>query len=385
MINPNIIIVGDLFPTESNQDYYKKGDINALFGEKICKLFANASLSICNLEGALTDHTERSIKLGPVLTAPTSVISAYKKLGVDICLLANNHVTDAGNVGVIDTINALEKECINYLGAGVNDSSIKKYYFCELGGVKIVIYNVCERIFNKPTQNSGGAWLYDEYIVCREIKELKRKCEYLIVVYHGGIEQFRYPSPENKKRFHRMADSGADMVLSQHTHCIGCEEWYNGSYLLYGQGNFLFRDIRPGQTDEGMIIEIQFVNGKANVYKHLVKSKDKMFVRYDEHQDLSAFFSRSEKLRDNIYVNKLFQEFCKERLNKYLESCKRPSFTERIIRKFFPEFFHNKYIYKSFEKRHLLTILHTLRSEQKREETIAGLEQLMEEMNINIM
>ena len=384
MINPNVIIVGDLFPIESNQDYFKKGDINSLFGEKICDLFTNASLSICNLEGALTNHTERSIKIGPVLTAPTTVINAYKKLGVDICLLANNHVTDAGHQGVIDTINTLENEGINYLGAGVNENSISKYHFCELGGVRLVVYNVCERIFNKPTSNSGGAWLYDEYIVCHEIEKLKKGCDYLIVVYHGGIEQFRYPSPENRKRFHRMADSGADMVLSQHTHCIGCEEWYNGAYLLYGQGNFLFRDLRPGQTDEGIIIDIQFVNGKANVYKHLVKSKDKIFVRYDENQDLSALVSRSEKLKDDAFVNQLFQDFCKERLYQYLKNCISPSLTQRVIRRFFPNYYNNN-ICKSFGKRELLTILHTLRSEQKREEAIIGMEKLLEEMNINVM
>lgn len=34
--------------------------------------------------------------------------------------------------------------------------------------------------------------------------------------------------------------AGADIITAQHTHCNGCEEWYNGTYLLYGQGNFLF-------------------------------------------------------------------------------------------------------------------------------------------------
>ena len=32
----------------------------------------------------------------------------------------------------------------------------------------------------------------------------------------------------------RMADSGADIVISQHTHAVGVEERYNGAYLLYG-------------------------------------------------------------------------------------------------------------------------------------------------------
>ena len=34
--------------------------------------------------------------------------------------------------------------------------------------------------------------------------------------------------------------SGADLVLCQHSHCIGCCENYMGGHILYGQGNFHF-------------------------------------------------------------------------------------------------------------------------------------------------
>jgi len=254
----------------------------------------------------------------------------------------------------------------------------------KVGDTKIVVYNVCERIFNKPTSTKGGAWIYDEYVVCRDIEKLKKDCDYLIVIYHGGIEQFRYPSPEIRKRFHRMADNGADMILSQHTHCIGSEEWYNGSYLLYGQGNFLFRDIRPGQTDEALLIEILFEGGKAEVHRYLVRSYNKIYVRYDDQQDLSAIESRSECLKDDSFVEQQFQRFCRERLYGYLVTCKSPSLYLRVIRRFCPKYFKNHLIFKTFRESHLINILHTLRSEQKREEAITGMEALMKEFDINI-
>ena len=37
-----------------------------------------------------------------------------------------------------------------------------------------------------------------------------------------------------------MARAGADVILCQHSHCIGCYENYGGSHILYGQGNFHF-------------------------------------------------------------------------------------------------------------------------------------------------
>lgn len=375
----NVIIVGDTFPVPSNSSFFSNGDIESLFGEKICKMFSDADLSICNLEGALTDRPEKCNKRGPVIIAPTNTINAYKALGVDCCMLANNHISDGGHQGIVDTMKTLDDADICHIGAGTSESEIKRSLIYNINGFKIGLYNVCETMFNKPSRKKGGAWLYDEYIVCREIVELSNECDYLIVIYHGGIEQFRYPSPEIRKRFHRMADNGANMILSQHTHCIGCEEWYNGSYLLYGQGNFLFRNVRPGQTDEAIIIELLLDKGKVDVKKHLVKCIDYNFVRYNECQDFSAFNQRSEKLMDISYVNNQFNMFCRKRLYLYLLSCKNLSVPMRIIRKIFPNL-SNKYLLHSFKKQTLMKLLFYLRSEQKREEAITGLEFYLDDL-----
>ena len=237
-----ILIVGDLFPVNSNLERFSNGDVEGLFDEKIRELFSEADYRICNLEGALTNSLERCEKTGPVITAPTSVIEVYKKLGIDCCMLANNHITDAGHQGVIDTMSTLDQVNISYLGAGENVDSIVHYSIIQIEDKSIGLYNVCETMYNQPTNTKAGAYIYDEYIVCKELESLKQKCDYLVVIYHGGIEKYRYPSPETRKRFQRMADNGADIILSQHTHCIGCEEYYNGSYFLYGQGDFMLKN-----------------------------------------------------------------------------------------------------------------------------------------------
>jgi len=71
----------------------------------------------------------------------------------------------------------------------------------------------------------------------------------VIVLYHGGKEQCRYPSPRLLKACRAMADHGADLILCQHSHCIGCYEEYNGCHILYGQGNFHF--VYPETQNDG--------------------------------------------------------------------------------------------------------------------------------------
>lgn len=380
MEDKSIIIVGDTFPTYTNTQYFADGDINSLFGEKICNMFANADLTICNLEGALTDSPERCNKIGPVIYAPKRTIEAYIKLGVDCCTLANNHVTDGGCQGILDTIKTLDDANIKHIGAGISENDIQREIIYYLGDYKVGIYNVCELMYNRPTKDKGGAWIYDEYIVCKEIEALKKRCDYLIVIYHGGIEQFRFPSPENRKRFHRMVDNGANMIISQHTHCIGCEEWYKDAYLLYGQGNFLFRNLRPGQTDEAIMIEIKLSNGEISVLKHLVKCVDDKFVRYNELQDFGEFDKRSFDAKDDNFINLQFNLFCYNNLWRFLTPCKSPSLPMRIIRKLFFNYYNNRLLFKSFRLRHLMVILLFLRSEQKREEAIAGMEYLLDDV-----
>lgn len=379
MVTKKIIIAGDLFPVDSNLDLFYKGDNKKLFGEKICDLFSSADYRICNLEGALTDGTDRCKKTGPVITAPTKAVNAYKALGIDYCMLANNHITDGGTQGVKDTMETLDKVGIRHIGAGMNSSALPHHTILSAGDKKVCIYNVSERMYNQPTEQEAGAWLYDEYLICKEIEALKKECDYVIVIYHGGIEKFRYPSPETKKRFHRMADSGADVVLSQHTHCIGCEEYYNGSYLLYGQGDFLFNNFRPRLTDTGFIIEIDVDSNGLKIKKYKTKTTD-FKVCYDEEQDLSDFKERSASLQDDSFVNEQFQLFCQKELRLYLSAFKGITFKQKVIRKCFPSYFKKWLYYKSFKKDDLLFTLHTLRSEQNRETAIVGIEKLLNEI-----
>ncbi len=372
---PSIIIAGDLFPTDANVQFFAQGNVNTLFGNEICALFSKAELTLCNLEGAFTNHSERCLKTGPIKVAPTSAVEAYKRLGIDYCFLANNHVTDGGHQGLLDTMETLDGAGIGYIGAGKNENSILRSFVQEVGGVKFGFYNVSETMYNKPTANSAGVWLYDEYIVCHELEQLKQECDYLVVIYHGGIEKFPYPSPEIRKRFHRMADNGANLILSQHTHCIGCEEYYNGCYLLYGQGDFLLKNYAPGLTDSGLIIELDIEGGMVEIKKHLVESVDNLFVRYDEVQDLTDFIERSNRVYDEDYVSQQLHLFCDKELQAYLIAFKSPSKLMLRFKRFFPGLFMN-WLYH-YKKRDLMFALHTLRSEQNRETAIVGIEDML--------
>lgn len=374
-IMSRVIIVGDLFPVPSNFTKYSEGDVEYLFGDRICQLFRDADFRICNLEGALTDTPVKCEKTGPVVFAPTSVVNGIKRIGIDCCALANNHITDAGSNGVIDTMRVLDNAGISHLGCGENEDNISHYLFFEAGNQRICLYNVAETMYNAPTKTEPGAFLYDEYIVCKELQGLKTKSDLLIVIYHGGTEKYRYPSPQTRNRFHRMADSGANVILSQHTHCVGCEEYYKGAYLLYGQGNFLFRSFNNEFTDTGLIVELCLHSEGFSVKKHLVNAVGDS-VRYDDKQDFTAFNERSSRISDTAFLTNQFKDYCLSELPVYLKAYKGKILGLKLLRRFSPKLY-KKICMRRYERNQLLFTLHSLRSEQNREVVIKGIEEYL--------
>ncbi|UKK49479.1 CapA family protein [Prevotella sp. E9-3] len=343
MINSSvrIVIAGDLFPSENNIKLFEEADAEALYGKEVCRMFAKADFSIANLEGALTDSTVAQQKDGPVIKAPKATIAGIKNLGLSALALANNHITDYQQQGIDDTLDILNDAGILYVGIAPKkgcSSPPVSHVSITINDKKICVYNVSETFFNKPTKEMAGAYVYDEWIVLNEIKALKQRHDFIIVIYHGGAEYLPYPTPQTRTRFHRMADCGADFITAQHTHCIGCEEWYNGSYLLHGQGNFHFARQKKylNLTRQGLIAEITITDNGFSVNNHIVTIKDNVLC-YDDKQDLTPFYERSKRLNDEDYIIEQYSKVkVEEIMRMFLVAAKGSYPLRRITRRLFP-------------------------------------------------
>lgn len=234
-----LLFAADLVPTSSTEKYFVDGDTDKLFG-KINNLVKGMDRFIVNLECALTDHDGAIRKFGPNLKASPKCVNAIKKLGVTDVMLSNNHTLDFGVQGLRDTAAVLDEAGIPYAGIGENDTDSRKPHVIECEGKKIGIINVCEHEYTYALPNRMGANPFDPFLTMQDIREAKKNCDFVIVVYHGGKEYCRYPSPRLYNLAHEMVLCGADTVLMQHSHCVGSYEYYEGGHILYGQGNFNF-------------------------------------------------------------------------------------------------------------------------------------------------
>ena len=313
-----IIIGGDLGPMRSNRDDFINARTEKLIDDKLKSILDSSDFRIFNLETPLADKEEAIEKNGPNFIAPTEAINGIKALNIDFFTLANNHILDQGEQGLISTIDVLKKAGIAFAGAGINITEARKPYIYEKDSTRIGIYCCAEHEFSIATDHSAGANAFELLESFDHIEILRQECDYLIVLYHGGKEYYRYPSPYLQKVCRKMIEHGADLVVCQHSHCVGCKEEYKNGTIVYGQGNFLFNKMNNEYWNTGLLIELQDTDNIS--YIPFIRKEQGVRLAEGKEADeiLACFEKRSKEIEDPSIVEKKYEAFAHESIPGYV-------------------------------------------------------------------
>lgn len=306
-----ILILGDICPDNNFRQLF---DDKKVLSSTIVDDLKNADLVIANLECPATCSILTINKTGPSIKALPKDITYLKRVGVDVLALANNHVLDYGEVGLKETLSACKLNNVKVFGAGQNISEAKKPLVIDVNGCKVGLLGYAEEEFNLAGKDSAGANHFDPYESLDEVQIMKSKVDYLIVLYHGGVEYYRYPSPILQKKCRKIAEKGADLVLVQHSHCIGTAERFNGSTIVYGQGNSIFGYRKNDPSwNEGFVIELSLEKKEV---KYRLLNATLSGIRYatlhQEQQRIHQFEKESAKLTDVDFLNRSWIQFSDE-------------------------------------------------------------------------
>src|SRR5690625_5275887 len=112
---------------------------NFIFDEQLAgvrELLGKTDLTIANLETPIAG-TEFGLSGFPRFNAPKEIGYTLKNMGVDLVTLANNHVLDQGEEGLLKTIENLEKIGLIYDGAykSLEDSETLRVFY--VNGISI--------------------------------------------------------------------------------------------------------------------------------------------------------------------------------------------------------------------------------------------------------
>ena len=318
-----ITLCGDVSVTQTNRHLWDNADARSAFGG-VCDLFHSSDRVIVNLECALTEADTVIRKFGPNLKGPVKVANILKDAGVTDCGLSNNHIYDFSKPGLDDTLDALEKAGLNYTGIGANEEDSRKDLVIQQDGKTVRIITVCEHEYSYAMPDFVGARPYDPYDTAEDIRAAKVNADYVVVMYHGGKEHCQYPSPRLRKLCRAMVTGGADLVLCQHSHCIGCVEEFKNGTIVYGQGNFhfIYPEMARGKAwNEGLTVRVD-LSDKPQIELIPVVVKEPgidLATGVEKEEILSGIRERSKDLYNGKWLEH-WHEFCVSMEEQYKNS-----------------------------------------------------------------
>ncbi len=337
-----LYIGADFVPTDINKSLFEEGNGEALVGKELYEILKQSDLNVFNLEVPLTDVETPIVKFGNNLIAPSKTIYGYKSLEPIFLTLANNHSLDQGVEGLTTTLNLLKQHDIAHAGAGANLKEAKKPFIFEKDGVRIGFYLCTENEFTMATCHSMGANPFDVLDSFDEVAALKEQCDYVIVLYHGGKEYYRYPSPMLQRYCRKFIDKGANLVICQHNHCVGSREDYNGGSIIYGQGNFIFNSEFYTKYKEfvkdSLLIRVEATKDSFVICELPIRMSDngtRLATDAEAAETLAGYKKRSEEIKDPHFVISNYKAFADTHVKRYLREFLGRSFIIRAINALF--------------------------------------------------
>lgn len=255
-----LIIAGDFCPMSIVKEQIENKNFDKIFGA-LDSIFSKSDYSVVNLEAPiLTQYANPISKMGIHVSSPLQTAEALKYVGFNLVTLANNHINDFGDIGVKNTIEVCRDNNIDIVGGGINIYEAQKPIICDIKKKKIAFINFCENEFSVATEKCGGANPLNPIKNYYQIQNAKKDSDFVVVITHGGVEHYQYPTPRMKEAYRFFVDAGADAVVNHHQHCYSGFEYYKNKPIVYGIGNFLFDSPFKEKNTffEGYLVEIIF-------------------------------------------------------------------------------------------------------------------------------
>ncbi len=233
-------------------------------GDALRSRFANADLAFVNLEGsAPNDHIYRPNSL--VFTFDPDLLPGLADAGIDLVSLANNHVRNGGDPGVLDTIANLDRAGLAHVGAGANSTEAAKPAWLSAGGRRIAVlaYSAVGSGAWATSAHPGAAALKTDRVLADIAAARASGADLVVVMPHWGREYSYDVSPVQKSQAAAFVAAGADLVLGSHSHWVGGIQTLAGvngpAFVDYSMGDLLFDLNHDSASLEAEVVTLTFV------------------------------------------------------------------------------------------------------------------------------
>ena len=306
-------IVGDVCLKDISDDTYT-------FDKDLLAYLKDGDLRIANLECSVT-RTDNKLPYQTLHLKAEPVMSTIYDT-FDVYSIANNHIMDYGEGGLLDTIEFLNNTNKSFFGAGKNKNEALLPIIKEINGIKIAF--IAFNRFNVASSSKAGTAPEDFKTIIKSIKQLKQNGCFVILYPHWNYQWIKYPAPDEKNKGYKLIDAGADIIVGAHPHIVQGHETYKDKSIYHSLGNFVFRNTKYTKNipefGQSFVLTIE-INEDLSYVTSILPTKTNndgvTIMNADDKQKFLEHFSIiSNVLVDKKKSNLLFYEEGKI-INKY--------------------------------------------------------------------
>jgi gamma-polyglutamate biosynthesis protein CapA len=264
--NLSLLFFGDIMLDRHVGDKIKtaSGSLEFIFSDLAKSgIFSGHDLVSANLEGAVTDGgAHYPPELAIDFAFNPKIVGELKDYGFNYFNIANNHLSDQGKNGIIETEKNLATLGFDFAGCADRQVGACTSRIIEKKGRKIGL--------------TGASMVYgtvDEKKLLAEVSRLASSTDLVIAQMHWGTEYQHEPAKNQITLAHKLIEAGADIVIGHHPHVISGVEIYQGKPIFYSLGNFVFDQYFSTDTQEELGVDIIANGNDFTINLYPIKSK----------------------------------------------------------------------------------------------------------------
>ncbi|WP_300343095.1 CapA family protein [Nesterenkonia sp.] len=228
--------------------------------EPVREILQSADLALGNLETMVSPAYPSAgkrtyVEDRPHLNAPVEYVAAVRNCGFDAVMNAQNHMYDTGALGVLQTLEALNR--VGLVHGGLYASADEpRYTLFRIKGYTIAVVAYLDPARQKmkqvnltPEGLQAVASRFEQERVEADIAAARQQgAEFVLAYAHWGSEYTERITRTQRRYAQMLVDAGADYVFGSHSHCPQRYERMRSSDgrdvpVVFSGGNFL-SDIR---------------------------------------------------------------------------------------------------------------------------------------------
>ncbi len=242
----SLIFLGDVMLGRLVNHELKRRPPEYVWGNTL-PILRQAAAVFINLECAITDWGEPVPGKRFCFRTDSKNVEVLRAAGVRAACLANNHIMDYGDVGLLETVANLDRAGIAHAGAGRNLTEARRPAEFEVNGLRVAFIAATD---NQPdweaTEDTPGTF----YVPISQtdprfadllglVGAVRDRADLVIVSLHWGPNWGYDPPTEHRTAARRLIEHGADIVYGHSAHVFRGIEIIDGRPVFYSCGDFV--------------------------------------------------------------------------------------------------------------------------------------------------